>query len=121
MKPATQGPALLAINGGSSSIRFAFYDAGVPVRRVMEGKMDRIGLPRTHLAFNDLAGRRSGRVRIAGGDPRKAVGILLGWLERQPAFSRVAAIGHRIVHGMAHAKPARVTPRLLVELRRTAA
>jgi acetate kinase len=120
MKQAVPKPALLAMNGGSSSIRFAFYEAGLPLRRVMDGKMDRIGLPGTHLAFNDLSKGTAGRVRVAAGDPGKAVGFLLGWLERQPVFSRVGAVGHRIVHGMAHSGPARVTPRLLAELCRTA-
>jgi acetate kinase len=120
MKPPVQKTALLAVNGGSSSIRFAFYEAGPPMRRVLEGKMDRIGISGTHLAFNDLAGGRTGRLRIAAGAPHKAVRFLLGWLERQPVFASVGAVGHRIVHGMAHAEPARVTPRLLAELHRTA-
>jgi len=36
----------------------------------------------------------------------------------QPLFRDVRAIGHRVVHGMAHSQPERVTPKLLAELRR---
>jgi acetate kinase len=43
---------------------------------------------------------------------------LLDWLEAQPFFPAIAAVGHRVVHGMQHAEPERVTPRLLAELRR---
>jgi acetate kinase len=119
LKPAAQTPALLAVNGGSSSIRFAFYEAHAPMRRIMDGKMDRIGLPGTSLAFRDLLKGTSRRLRVAA-NSGKAVDFLLAWLEGQPVFASVAGVGHRIVHGMAHTKPARVTPRLLGELRRTA-
>jgi acetate kinase len=119
VKPTSQTPALLAVNGGSSSIRFAFYKAGVPMQRILEGKVDRIGLSGTHLAFKEFSKGTSGRVQISAGSG-KAVGFLLGWLEAQPVFASVAAVGHRIVHGMAHAEPARVTTRLLGELYRTA-
>jgi acetate kinase len=120
MKSAKRKRILLAVNGGSSSIRFAFYEAGLPMRRVLDGKVDRIGLSGAHLSFNDRSKGRVGRRRIAAGDHRAAVGFLMDWLERQPVFASVEAIGHRIVHGMAHAKPARVTARLVGELRRTA-
>jgi acetate kinase len=120
MKQAQRKPALLAMNGGSSSIRFAVYGGGAKMRRILDGKVDRIGLPGTHLAFRDRATGASGRRRIAVGDHRTAVGFLMGWLEKQPVFASIGGIGHRIVHGMAHAEPARVTARLLGELRRTA-
>ena len=35
---------VLAVNGGSSSIRIALYDATVPLRRRLAGKVDRVGL-----------------------------------------------------------------------------
>jgi acetate kinase len=33
-------------------------------------------------------------------------------------FARVKAVGHRVVHGMAHSAPVKVTPKLMAELRR---
>ena len=39
--------SVLAINGGSSSIRFALYEEGEPLRRRLDGKVDRIGLSST--------------------------------------------------------------------------
>ena len=44
--------------------------------------------------------------------------FLLDWLEAQPVFASVKAVGHRVVHGMKHSEPERVTPKLLAELRR---
>jgi acetate kinase len=43
MKPAN--PRILTINGGSSSIKFALFEAGDPLRRIIEGGIERIGLP----------------------------------------------------------------------------
>ena len=46
------------------------------------------------------------------------VDALLNWLEAQPVFASVKAVGHRVVHGMKHSEPERVTPKLLAELHR---
>jgi hypothetical protein len=47
--------SLLTINGGSSSIRFALYDGREPLRQLLDGKVDRVGLSGTNLTFNDAA------------------------------------------------------------------
>lgn len=52
------------------------------------------------------------------GDPHSAVASLLDWLEAQPLFASVQAVGHRVVHGMTHREPERVTPELLADLHR---
>lgn len=97
--------SILTVNAGSSSIRFAIFEA---LNRKLSGKVERIGSPGTHL--------------VVDGKPisvrANAVGCLLKWLEVQPAFQTVEAIGHRIVHGMQHSQPERITPKLLSELRR---
>jgi acetate kinase len=110
-------PCVLTINGGSSSIRFAVYEAGETPRRQLDGKIDRIGLSGTNLIVNGPAGKPQAPRRLATGD-RTAVGFLLDWLESQPVFASVKAVGHRVVHGMKHSKPERVTPKLLAELHR---
>lgn len=43
MKTAT--PRILTINGGSSSIKFALFESGDSLRRILEGVVERIGLP----------------------------------------------------------------------------
>jgi len=109
---------VLTINGGSSSIRFAVYDAGETPRRRLAGKIDRIGLSGTTLVAADSASAPRAPHRFAARDHRTAVRVLLDWLEAQPIFASVGAIGHRVVHGMKHAEPERITPKLLAELRR---
>src|ERR1700675_3996770 len=103
-------PCVVTINGGSSSIRFAVYEAGKTPRRRLEGKIDRIGLSGTNLTVTDPAGKPRGPRRLAAADHRAAAGFLLDWLEAQPVFASVKAAGHRVVHGMKHSAPARVTP-----------
>jgi acetate kinase len=120
MKVADRTPKILSVNGGSSSIRFALYSAGPPLRRILDGKVDRVGLPGTHLSFNDHRAAKSGTRRIPGGGHATAVSFLIDWLGKQPAFASVKAVGHRIVHGMARTEPALVTAKMIGELSRTA-
>ena len=47
MKPTNT--RILTINGGSSSIKFALFEAGQSLRRILEGGIDRIGLPEATL------------------------------------------------------------------------
>jgi acetate kinase len=49
-------PNILTINGGSSSIKFALYQTVEPLKRCLDGKIDRIGLAGTNLTFFDLLG-----------------------------------------------------------------
>lgn len=96
MTADTRRRTILALNGGSSSIRFALYEEAEPLRRLSHGKVDRDGL----------------------GGPE--VSDLLDQLASQPGFDSVKAVGHRVVHGMAHTAPELITPELLDELRRVA-
>ena len=111
-------PCILTINGGSSSIRFVVYEVGETLRRLLDGKIDRIGLGGTNLVVNDPAGKPHVPRRLDAGGYRAATGFLLDWLEALPVFALVKAAGHRVVHGMRHSEPERVTPRLLAELHR---
>ncbi len=110
--------SLLTINGGSSSIRFALYEEGEPLRRRLDGKVDRIGLSGTNLTCMDSTGKLQGSRTIDPADHRSAVIFLLDWLDTQQCFASVKAVGHRVVHGMTHTAPEQVTPGLLDELRR---
>ena len=80
--------------------------------------MDRIGLSGTNLTFKDATEEPQNNHTIEANDRDSAVGFLLDWLETQQAFASVKAVGHRVVHGMTHSEPERVTPELLDELHR---
>jgi acetate kinase len=111
--------SILTINGGSSSIRFAVFEARDTLRRQLDGKIDRIGVRGTTLIVNDPAGNPPAPRRLAAADHRAAVGVLLDWLEAQSVFPSVRAAGHRVVHGMKRSHPERITPKLLAELHRS--
>jgi acetate kinase len=111
-------PCILTINGGSSSIRFAVYEAGEALRLHLDGKIDRIGVSGTNLVVTDATGTPRVSRRLGAAGHRTAVGVLLDWLEAQPMFASVTAVGHRVVHGMTHSAPEKVTPKLLAELHR---
>ncbi|MDP2137412.1 MAG: acetate/propionate family kinase [Candidatus Didemnitutus sp.] len=113
-------PCVLTINGGSSTIRFAVYEAGATLRPRLAGKIDRVGLSGTSLLLNDPAGKARGVRRLAVAGHGAPVDFFLDWLEAQPVFAAVKAVGHRVVHGMERSEPERVTPKLLAELHRIA-
>jgi acetate kinase len=109
--------SILAINGGSSSIKFAVHQSGTPLTPSLSGKLDRIGSGGTTLSWHTTE-RGSGEGQIEVPDHESATSVLIDWLEARQEFANVKGIGHRVVHGMAHTGPVRVTPDVIDELRR---
>jgi len=109
---------VLTINGGSSSIKFALYRTGEPPEQSFHGSVDRIGLPGTNLTFSDSTGNRKGSIILESSDTRSASNFLIDWLEEQIDFSLISGVGHRVVFGMKHTEPERITQELLDELHR---
>lgn len=107
---------VLAINGGSSSIRFALFELSEPLRLLLRGKLDRIGFSDANLKVENADGTPLASCTIPVAEHSSAVGYLLDWLEAQPSFASVVAVGHRVVHGMTRSDPEQVTPELLDEL-----
>ncbi len=109
---------ILTINGGSSSIKFALYEAVKPLKRGLHGTIDRIGLSGTNLTFNEPTKKEPQRRKLAAADHKSAANDLIDWLEKQIDFKLVRAVGHRVVHGMKHTEPEIVIQDLLDELHR---
>jgi acetate kinase len=116
MKPADT--SILTLNGGSSSIRFALYPIGGPLVRTLAGKIDRIGLSGTHLIYSSAPRGRQISQDIEAEDHASAANCLIDWLEQQVGLTHVMAVGHRVVHGMQHSRPERISGALLDELHR---
>jgi acetate kinase len=112
--------SILTINGGSSSIKFALYNTGKPLKRILYGEIERIGLHDTTLTFKGLTRHEQGSRSIEASDHKSAINSLIDWLEEQKEFSSVRAVGHRVVHGMNHIEPETITQKLLDELHRIA-
>ena len=112
-------PCVLAINGGSSSIKFVLYQTGGPLERRLYGKIDRIGLPDARLSFTDVLANQSDERRIDAPNHVACVPLLVELLEKKTGVSAVSAIGHRVVHGgPRYREPLRVDGAMLEELRR---
>ena len=112
---------VLVLNAGSSSLKFCIYPAdridssGLIARGQIEG----IGTaPR--LSARDGAGTvlASESLDRSVADGRAATDALAGWLRAHYGGTRVAGVGHRVVHGGAqYAGPAIVTRQVLQDLR----
>src|SRR5271168_1039716 len=109
-------PNVLTINAGSSSIRFAIFEASRPPRRLLQGKMERIGSGEASLTIDHGVGDGPVHIKVPIKDRGKAIDFLMDWLESQPLFKTLDGAGHRVVHGMLHTRPERVTADLLNEL-----
>jgi acetate kinase len=110
--------SVLAINGGSSSIKFALYRSDGLLERILYGEIDRIGLKGTSLDFNNLTKKKKGNLRIEISDHKSVANFLIDWLEKQIDFSLISGVGHRVVFGMKHTDPELITDELLNELHR---
>jgi len=110
---------VLAINVGSSSIRFAAYAMDGEPARQLHGKIDRVGSPGTTLTFDDPVRQQRESRDVGQLDHHAAMSFLIDWLESQIGFASFSAVGHRVVSGGAsYSDPRPVTDPLLEELRR---
>jgi acetate kinase len=117
MTPAN--PRILTINGGSSSIKFALFEAGDSLRRILGGGIDRIGLPEATLRVKGLNPVEDFSRLVTAPDHTVAVGALMDWIEEHIGRNALTAVGHRVVHGgPKYSKPQRITAEMLEELHR---
>jgi acetate kinase len=116
MNGAATEPLIGVINAGSSSVKFSFYEGE---QRILSGQVDGIGAHPSASATGpngekldppDL-GTKPPTV------PSEVLPAILPWARERLGDRRLAALGHRVVHGgLRHSRPARVTPELLAEL-----
>lgn len=90
--------AVLTINGGSSSIKFALFESLEPPQRRWQGSIERIGLEGTVFNAKGSDGA-SDQQTIEAADHQQAADHLANWLAERRALDRLGAIGHRVVHG----------------------
>ena len=111
--------ALLILNAGSSSLKFAVYEALAELPLLLKGSVSRLAHePRLRI-------RSAGRTvcdRLAGSAPmdlEAAVRQAFAALDEHGLISRIVAVGHRIVHGgQVFTDPARLDSGAIASLRR---
>jgi acetate kinase len=116
MNEADTEPLIGVVNAGSSSVKFSFYEGD---RRIITGQVDGIG------AHPSASAAGPNGEKIAPPElgtkpptvPSEVLPAIWPWAKEKLGDRRLAALGHRVVHGgLRHSRPARVTPELLAEL-----
>ncbi|HVW22141.1 MAG TPA: acetate/propionate family kinase [Opitutaceae bacterium] len=93
-------PAVLALNAGSSSLKYALFFAGSAPERALAGEIDRV------------------RDRDGTGY-RQEIDFILGRIAEIGGLEGLAVAGHRVLHGGSrHRAPRRLDAGLMAELRR---
>jgi acetate kinase len=110
---------ILTINGGSSSIKFALFTDDGSLKAVLQGGIDRIGLPGATLQLKGLNPTDSVSRSVAAADHTAAMNCLMDCIEEHDRHHDLSAIGHRVVHGgPKYSDPQIIDPGLIQELRR---
>ncbi len=112
-------PLVLTINGGSSSIKFALFAADAPLRRILDGTIERIGQPDAIFRAKGSDPADNFSRAVTAPDHTAAVDALMDWVEKRAAHDALAAVGHRVVHGGPdYSAPERITAAMIEELHR---
>ena len=101
--------AILTLNAGSSSIKFALFARSetIPQQPELAGQIDGIGTAsglHAHLKARDAMGRALDDIDLELDGPAEtqhkiALSFLVDWLHRHQAGWRISGVGHRVVHG----------------------
>lgn len=96
---------VLALNGGSSSVKFALFGVGSPRAAEVRGEVERVGEEGATLRATGAGGDVIDEQRVEARSHGAAGERVLEWVEERlggeggVGGSRLAGIGHRIVHG----------------------
>ena len=74
--------SVLAINSGSSSLRFTLFKTGESLGPILTGKFERIGLPDAGLSLTDVRANQSDERRIDAPNHVACVPLLVKVLEQ---------------------------------------
>jgi acetate kinase len=108
---------VLTVNGGSSSIKFALFEAGGSLRRILEGRIERIGLPDATFVVKGLNKADNFTRSVTAANHTAAVGLLMDWIEERIRRGELTVVGHRVVHGgPKYSEPQRITTEMVGEL-----
>jgi acetate kinase len=123
--------SILAINSGSSSVKFASFDIkpGAPAQRVLHGEVEGIGTAPRLLAWAHEGAPLEERTLDVSSDAfgsqdatlahDAALGAILTWIGLHPSQGQPLAAAHRVVHGGEQfTAPTLLTSEVLTQLAR---
>jgi acetate kinase len=119
MKKTSLG--ILAVNVGSSSIKFAFFNDVNSQGRVFEGALERIGQADSRFWMNGETAADNFSRAIKATNHIRASAIIIEWIEKRLGHDGLAAVGHRVVHGGPnYSEPRLINSKLIANLRKLA-
>jgi acetate kinase len=105
--------ALLALNAGSSSFKFAVARAEDCDRPLLSGGAERLGSAGGALTVTAMGGKKE-TLPLVGADHATALTTLFDTIAAQAPGLRIVGVGHRIVHGGARfTDPVPITPEVV--------
>ena len=118
MRAEERGKLVLAVNSGSSSLKFGlFIEKNGDETALFSGEASGIGRPDGKLKIVDAAGGVVFSDGHSSGTQAEALESILGQL-RSHGVDAIAAVGHRVVHGGPHLRQhQRITDDVLVTLK----
>jgi len=109
---AASGGLVLTLNAGSSSLKFALFEAEDAGAAVARGQVSGLGTAEPRIAFPNAASEP-----VAADTHADAMAIILDHMGRRADLRPIRAVGHRVVHGGPdHAEPCRIDASLLETL-----
>ena len=113
--------AILVLNAGSSSLKFSVFGSGADLPPLVAGNLEELQ-GRARFRAKDATSAVVNEHAWPDGSPpghEGAIAFLLDWLRARADGGRLAAVGHRVVHGGSdYAVPVRVTAAVLARLER---
>ena len=95
----TQNINVLAINSGSSSLKYALYNIGRDEKLILSGAINGISSRTGRFYINDGNNNVLINESLRISNHEIAVVKLLRWLKKNDYLNNLDAVGHRVVHG----------------------
>jgi len=113
---------ILTLNGGSSSIKVAVFEAGDSLRRILTGGIERIGSPDATLNIAGTNGVDRTSRKLSAPDHAAAMSALLDVIVERVGSNALTATGHRLVHGgPGYCQPQQMSAAMLQDLQKVSA
>ncbi|VVM04922.1 acetate kinase [Methylacidimicrobium cyclopophantes] len=90
---------ILTINSGSTSLKFALFEMASSEKRLLSGKIERIGTPEGLCEAKDARGSTLWEEHLPLPDHRAGLTRFFSWLQSAAPSDGLDAVGHRLVHG----------------------
>ena len=115
--PVPLARRILTMNRGSSTLKSALYQAEAETKLLVSMAVDHTGVSGSRLEITDPSGTVLLDSSVDRGDATAPLEAMLAWLGERGFQARLAAVGHRLVHGgPSHKDQQRITPEFLAEI-----